>query len=248
MASRLWAAAGLNVLITCTEFVGGVFSGSVALIADAVHNLSDVFALVLAAVARSVGSRPPSLRHTYGLKRIEVLSAFLNAAILLLITAFIIREAVLRLLHPSPVKMALTLLIACVALFGNIASVLLLRRHNAHDLNVRSAFLHLVQDALSSFVVVVAAALAHTRLGPYLDPIAALVVGCASDLRGGVHYQGSGWHTARKYAQRGRHRRRSKQGRAAISASSLASRAYLGSRTGPTCFDSPPYSERCPAC
>lgn len=176
---RLWAAAGFNVLITCTEFVGGVFSGSVALIADAVHNLSDVFALVLAAVARSVGARPPSLRHTYGLKRIEVLSAFLNAAILLLITAFIIREAVLRLFHPSPVKMTLTLLIACVALFANIASVLLLKRHNAHDLNVRSAFLHLVQDALSSFVVVVAAALAHTRLGPYLDPIAALVVGCA---------------------------------------------------------------------
>jgi cobalt-zinc-cadmium efflux system protein len=176
---RLWATAGLNVLITCTEFVGGVFSGSVALIADAVHNLSDVLALVLAAVARFVGSRPPNLRHTYGLKRIEVLSAFLNATILLLITAFIIREAVLRLFHPSPVKMALTLLIACVALFGNIASVLLLRRHDAHDLNVRSAFLHLVQDALSSLVVVVAAALAHTRLGPYLDPIAALVVGCA---------------------------------------------------------------------
>jgi cobalt-zinc-cadmium efflux system protein len=167
------------VVLTCTEFVGGVFSGSVALIADAVHNLSDVLALVLAAVARFVGSRPPNLRHTYGLKRIEVLSAFLNATILLLITAFIIREAVLRLFHPSPVKMALTLLIACVALFGNIASVLLLRRHDAHDLNVRSAFLHLVQDALSSLVVVVAAALAHTRLGPYLDPIAALVVGCA---------------------------------------------------------------------
>ena len=89
------------------------------------------------------------------------------------------REAVSRLFHPLPVKMPLTLAIACIALVANIGSVLLLRRHHAHDLNVRSAFLHLLQDALSSLVVVIATAFAHTRFGPYLDPIAAMVVGCA---------------------------------------------------------------------
>jgi cobalt-zinc-cadmium efflux system protein len=93
LGNRLWTSVGLNVLITCAELVGGFFSGSVALLADAAHNLSDVFALVLAAFARTLGMRPPSLRHTYGLKRFEVLSALLNAAVLLAITAFLMKES-----------------------------------------------------------------------------------------------------------------------------------------------------------
>jgi cobalt-zinc-cadmium efflux system protein len=179
LGTRLWASVGLNVLITCAEFVGGFVSGSVALLADAVHNLSDVFALVLAAFARTLGMRPPSLRHTYGLKRFEVLSALVNAVVLLVITTLLMRESITRLLHPTPTRASITLIIATFALVGNLGSVLLLRRHDEHDLNVRSAFLHLVQDALSSLVVVIAAAFAHTRIGPYLDPAAAVLVGVA---------------------------------------------------------------------
>ncbi len=173
---RLWTSVGLNVLMTCAEFVGGFFSGSVALLADAVHNLSDVFALILAAFARTLGMRPPSLQHTYGLKRFEVLSALLNAVVLLAITAFLMKESLSRLLHPEPTRATITLIIATFALIGNLGSVLLLRQHDEHDLNVRSAFLHLVQDALSSLAVVLAAAFANTRIGPYLDPAVALLV------------------------------------------------------------------------
>jgi cobalt-zinc-cadmium efflux system protein len=176
---RLWTSVGLNVLITCAEFVGGFLSGSVALLADAVHNLSDVFALVLAAFARTLGMRPPSFRHTYGLKRFEVLSALLNAVVLLVITTFLMKESISRLMHPTPTRATITLIIATLALVANLGSVVLLRRHDEHDLNVRSAFLHLVQDALSSLVVVIAAALANTRIGPYLDPAAAILVGVA---------------------------------------------------------------------
>lgn len=177
LGSRLWISIGLNVLITCAEFVGGFFSGSVALLADAVHNLSDVFALVLAAFARRLGMRPPSLRHTYGLKRFEVLSALLNAAVLLAITAFLMKESFSRLLHPESTRATATLIIATFALVGNLGSALLLRQHDEHDLNVRSAFLHLIQDALSSLAVVIAAAFANTRIGPYLDPAVAILVG-----------------------------------------------------------------------
>jgi cobalt-zinc-cadmium efflux system protein len=176
---RLWISVGLNVLITGAEFLGGFFSGSVALLSDAVHNLSDVLALAIAAFARTLGMRSPSFRHTYGLKRLEVLSAFLNGLVLLVITAFLVEESILRLLHPVTTKASITLVIATIALAGNLGSVLLLRRHDEHDLNVRSAFLHLVQDALSSLVVVIAAAFANTRVGPYLDPAAAILVGVA---------------------------------------------------------------------
>jgi cobalt-zinc-cadmium efflux system protein len=123
--------------------------------------------------------RPPTVQHTYGLKRFEVLSALLNAAVLLAITAFLMKESFSRLLHPTPTRATVTLIIATFALVGNLGSVLLLRQHDEHDLNVRSAFLHLIQDALSSLAVVIAAAFANTQIGPYLDPAVAILVGVA---------------------------------------------------------------------
>lgn len=174
---RLGTSMGLNLGVTVVEVVGGVLSGSLGLLADAVHNLSDVAALGLAIVARRLGRRPASYRYTYGLKRTEVLAAMLNALVLTVITVFIVREAIARLLHPSPLQVNLMLPVAMLALLANLGSVLLLRGHDRHDLNVRGAFLHLMQDALSSLVVVIAALLVRTRIGPYVDPIAALLIG-----------------------------------------------------------------------
>jgi cobalt-zinc-cadmium efflux system protein len=179
MDRRLLWSALLNTAITAAEVVGGVLSGSLALLADALHNLSDVVALVLALVARRLGRRPPSASHTYGLKRVEVLSALLNAIVLLVITAFIAREALVRLMKPAPVRSGLMLAVALVALAANLVSVFLLRSHEREDLNVKSAFLHLLQDALASLAVVLAALFAGTAVGPYLDPVASLVVGFA---------------------------------------------------------------------
>ena len=142
---RLWASAALNGAITLAEFLGGIFSGSLALLSDAAHNLGDVAAVVLALWARRFGRRPPTERHTYGFRRAEVLAALANA----------------------------------VALVANLGSVLLLRRHDRDDVNVRGAYLHMSQDALASLAVVVAALLARTRVGAWVDPAAALVVGAA---------------------------------------------------------------------
>jgi cobalt-zinc-cadmium efflux system protein len=174
---RLWASAALNLGITLVELIGGLWAGSLALLADAAHNLADVGALGLAIFARRLGRRPPTPRHTYGLKRAEVVAALINAAALIAISALIGREAVSRLLHPEPVHGSVMLVAAVVAFAGNVASVLLLRTHSTEDINVRSAFLHLAQDALASLAVVVVALFARTAVGRYVDPAAAILIG-----------------------------------------------------------------------
>jgi cobalt-zinc-cadmium efflux system protein len=177
MDRRLWATAALNVIITLAEFVGGFFSGSLALLSDAAHNLGDVVAVVLALVARRLSRRPATMRHTYGFKRFEVVAALVNAVLLIGATALIAREAVVRLLHPEPIEQGVMLAVAVVALIANAGSILLLRSHDKGDVSVRSAFLHMAQDALASLAVVVAALFAHTAAGRYVDPLAALLVG-----------------------------------------------------------------------
>ena len=174
---RLCAAAALNVVITLAELVGGLLSGSLALLSDAAHNLSDVVAVVVALWARRLSRRPATVRHSYGFKRAEVVAALVNAVSLVGVTVLIAREAVVRLLHPEPVAQGIMLTVALVALGANVGSVLLLRRHDRDDVNVRSAFLHMAQDALASLAVVAAAVFAHTPAGPYLDSAAALFVG-----------------------------------------------------------------------
>ena len=176
---RLLASVLLNVVITAAEAAGGLVAGSLALLADAAHNLSDVVALALAFLARVIGRRPPSAQHTYGLRRVEVLAALANAVALFVVTYFIAREALHRLLDPQPVRAGLMFSIALVALVANLISVALLRKHERHDLNMKSAFLHLLQDAFVSLAVVLAALFARTPVGPYLDPVASLVVGFA---------------------------------------------------------------------
>src|SRR5512135_892955 len=176
---KLWASTALNVSITFAEFAGGLLSGSLALLSDAVHNATDVVSLVLAILARKVGRKPATYRHTYGFRRAEVIAALANAVLLLAVTVLIAREAIHRFLHPEPVAQGVMLAVGIAALAANVGSVLLLRRDERDDVNVRSAFLHLAQDALASLAVVVAALFIHTRFGPYVDPAAALVVGVA---------------------------------------------------------------------
>jgi cobalt-zinc-cadmium efflux system protein len=173
---RLAVSIGLNALIVAVEIAGGLASGSLALLSDALHNLSDVVALALALVARVLGRRPPSLRHTYGLGRLEDLAALLNSATLLVVSTLIGREAILRLSHPEPVKGGLMLIVAAIGLLANLVSMLLLRGHDHSDLNMRGAFLHLMQDTLSSVVVVLAALFSQWRFGAYMDPMASILV------------------------------------------------------------------------
>jgi cobalt-zinc-cadmium efflux system protein len=176
MDRRLLASAALNVAITLAELFGGLLSGSLALLSDAAHNLSDVAVVALAFWARRLGRRAPTARHTYGFKRGEVIAALVNAVALIAVSLVIGREALGRLLHPMSVDRDLMLAVALAALAANVGSMLLLRRHEKDDVNVRSAFLHMAQDSVASLVVVAAALLANTAVGPYVDPVAALIV------------------------------------------------------------------------
>ncbi len=174
---RLWISAALNVGITVVELAGGILAGSLALLADAMHNFADAGAVGVVIFARWLGRQAPTPRHTYGFKRAEILAALLNAASLIAISLFIGRDAVHRLFHPEPVRTTVMLATALVALAANLASVALLKHHSRDDINVRSAFLHLAQDALASCAVAAAAVLTRTRIGPYVDPIVAILVG-----------------------------------------------------------------------
>jgi len=173
---RLVATLCLNAAIALTEIIAGMFAGSIALVADAVHNFGDTCAVTLALFARVLSSRPPSLRHTYGLIRFEVLAAFLNAAVLVVAAILMVERALFRLLHPEPIHAGLIILVATVAFAANSASALLLHRHHPHDLNLRAVFLHLVQDVLSSLLVVVSATLTYAGLGTRLDAVAAMII------------------------------------------------------------------------
>ena len=199
---RLWASAALNLGITLVEIIGGLWAGSLALLADAAHNLADVGALGLAIFARRLGRRAPTPRHTYGLQRAEVVAALLNAAVLLAISALIGREAVARLFHPEPVRSSVMLVAAAAAFLANVGSVLLLRAHSAEDINVRSAFLHLAQDALASLAVVVAALFARTAAGRYVDPAVAMLIGVVV-LRSAISIVSESLHTLLEAAPAG---------------------------------------------
>lgn len=174
---RLAWSVALNMVIVVAEIAGGWVSGSLALMSDAMHNLSDVAALAIALFARRLSRRPPSLRHTFGYRRVEVLAALVNSATLLVVVTLIVREAIMRLQAPTPILGGVMLAVAITGLAGNLISVLMLHGHaHDHDLNTRSAILHLMQDTLSSVVVVIAALLAGWKYGAYLDPIASLLV------------------------------------------------------------------------
>jgi cobalt-zinc-cadmium efflux system protein len=176
MDRRLVAAIGLNALTVATEIIGGLMSGSLALLSDALHNFTDVAALALALAARIVARRRPSLRHTFGFHRLEIIAAFVNGATLLIVATLVVHEALVRLFSPVAVNQQIMLVVALVGLGANLFSVVLLHRHDSEDINIRAAFLHLLQDTLSSVVVVIAALFAQKAWGRYLDPLASILV------------------------------------------------------------------------
>ncbi len=154
---KLFWAIVFNLGITLAEVVGGLISGYLALMADAVHNLSDVASLGLAWLGVRGSERPATKKSTYGYKRIEVMTAFISAVSLVVIAVFILVEAYSRLQHPQPITQpAVFLSVAVIGLFGNIVSIYFLYSEKGKSLNMKTAFLHMAYDAISSVVVIAA--------------------------------------------------------------------------------------------
>src|SRR5262245_13069051 len=162
---------GLNLTFVAVEFVYGLLANSVALIADAGHNLSDVLGLLIAWIASALSKQAPSSRYTYGLGRSSILAALFNAALLLVAVGAIAWEAVLRLFHPEPVASGTVMIVAAVGILVNGVTAWLFASGHKGDLNIRGAFVHLVADAAVS-AGVVAAGLAIFYTGwLWLDPL-----------------------------------------------------------------------------
>jgi cobalt-zinc-cadmium efflux system protein len=163
------AALILTIIIAVVEAVGGWLTGSLALLSDAGHMWTDVSALGLALLAAWFAGRPANRKRTYGYVRLEILSALVNAVLLLAITVFIVVEALARLKHPTPVVLGPMALIATVGLGANLLAMGFL--HSGHSLNTRSAFLHVLGDALSSVGVLVGAGVMALTGWHWVDPL-----------------------------------------------------------------------------
>ncbi len=166
----------LNLGFVAIESVYGVLAHSMALLADAGHNLSDVLALALAWGASILGRRVPSRRFTYGLGSTTILAALVNAMLLMLVVGGIAVEAVQRLLNPVPVATVTVIWVALGGIVINTATALLFLRGREHDLNVRGAFLHMAADAAVSLGVVLAGVAILYTGWIWLDPLMSLVI------------------------------------------------------------------------
>jgi cobalt-zinc-cadmium efflux system protein len=145
----------LNLLITIAQVIGGIISGSLALISDALHNFSDVLSLVFSFIAHKLSRRKASINNTFGYKRAELIAAFINAITLIIVALFIIYEASIRLFHPEPIQSTLVIWLALLGIVVNGGSVLLLKKDSEHNLNMKSAYLHLLTDMMASVAVLV---------------------------------------------------------------------------------------------
>ncbi len=170
----------LNIGITLAEFIGGILSGYLALLADAVHNLSDVAALILAWLGAKGAALPATKQSTYGYKRLEVITALISAVSLVVIAIFIFREAYERYLDPQELKHPMLFLsIAVGGLIGNLLSVWLLASEREKSLNMKTAFLHMAFDAVSSVAVIGGAIVIITSGWTMIDPILSALIGLA---------------------------------------------------------------------
>ncbi|MCG6533376.1 MAG: cation diffusion facilitator family transporter [Syntrophales bacterium LBB04] len=173
---RLIVTMAMNIVIPAVQITGGVVSGSMALISDALHNLGDLTSLLISYLALRMGQRSPTLENTFGFKRLEVLAAAFNVALLYGIGLYIAVEGWLRLKHPQPIEGRLVLWIAFAAFFGNIISALLLHSGAKVNINMRGAFFHMLTDAMTSLGVTALGWIWLSHPWYWLDPVMSWII------------------------------------------------------------------------
>lgn len=166
----------LNLLITISQVVGGLISGSLALISDALHNFSDVLSLVFSYVAHRLSRRKASINNTFGYKRAELIAAFVNAFTLILVAVYLGYEAIDRFFNPQPIKSGLVIWLALLGIVANGLSVLLLKKDADHNLNMKSAYLHLLTDMMASVAVLVGGLLMKFYGWFWVDSVMTLLI------------------------------------------------------------------------
>jgi cobalt-zinc-cadmium efflux system protein len=173
---RLAITIFLNVIITLGELIGGIISGSMALITDAAHNFSDVLSLIISYVANRMAKRKPTAEHTYGYRRSEIIAAFANSVTLIVIALVIFYEAINRLASPVEISSGWVIIMAGASILLNGISVLLIKKDASHNMNMRSAFLHLFSDMLTSVAVLTGGLIMRFYNWYYIDAIFSILI------------------------------------------------------------------------
>lgn len=166
----------LNFLITIVQIVGGIISGSLSLISDAMHNFSDAIAIIITFIALRLGKKPKTPKYTFGLKRAEIIAAVINASTLIIICFFLIREAIDRLNNPNEIEGNLMLAVAVIGFIPNVIGALLLKRGSEKNINIRAAYFHLVSDAVSSIAIIIGAIFIIAYKVYWIDPILTILI------------------------------------------------------------------------
>ena len=174
---NLLYATLLNLIISIFEIIGGLISGSLSLLSDALHNLGDAFSTFIAYVASIIAGKKSTPERTFGYKRIEILAALLNSLLLIGITVFLFVEAIERLKDPQEIKARLMLIVAVIGLIANVIAVIILHKDSNHSLNVKAAYLHLIGDSLSSVVVIIGGILIYFFDIFWVDPVITFLIG-----------------------------------------------------------------------
>lgn len=164
-----------NIIITVAEFIGGFMSGSLALISDAVHNLSDVGSIILAFIANLIARRQKNTRKTFGYERAETLAAFTNGIILIVISIYLFIEAIRRFSNPEPIQGKIMFIVSLIGLAGNVISMLVMMVDAKGSLNAKAMFLNMASDALSSIAVVIGSIVISIWNITIIDPILTLL-------------------------------------------------------------------------
>jgi len=173
---RLWISIGLNFIITLAEFIGGIISGSLSLLSDALHNLNDTASLGISLIARKISKRDANREKTFGYQRAEIIGAFINLITLVIIALFLIKEGIERFYNPQPIDGTVMFIVAVIGLLGNVITAGLLFRSSKGNINIRSAYIHILSDALSSVGVIAAGVLILWYQLYIIDTILTLII------------------------------------------------------------------------
>ncbi len=173
---NLFLVTLLNFIISAAEIAGGIFSNSLSLISDAFHNIGDGLAVLIAYIAVKVSKKDSDYKKTFGYKRIQILAALFNSVVLIVISIYLIYKAYNRFIDPEPVKSLPMIIVAFIGLAANIISVFLLRKYSKGNLNIKSAYLHLISDTLSSFSVIIGGILIYFFKVFWIDPLITVII------------------------------------------------------------------------
>ena len=173
---NLFLTIVLNIIITVSQIVGGIISGSLALLSDAMHNFSDVLALVIAYVANRLAARPNDESKTFGYKRAEIIAALFNASVLVGIAVFLIVEAAHKFYHPEAIDSIWVIGLGALSIVLNTASVLLVKDDSHDNMNIKAAYLHLLTDVMTSVAVVGGGILMYYAGIFWIDPLISALI------------------------------------------------------------------------